>query len=117
MSLKISQSSAKQREAPLPQSSPNGLEMLFYKPLVSLVTAIALASTVTASATPVRRNDGPQCNPQVQNLFCCESELLGILALGCVLDVLCADGTAVCCDQDVEQHGGLINLNLGCITL
>ncbi|KAH9034045.1 hypothetical protein EDB83DRAFT_2417400 [Lactarius deliciosus] len=88
--------------------------MLFYKPLVSLVTAIALTSSVTASATPVRRTDG--CNPQAQNLFCCESTLLG-LGLGCVLNLLCADGTAVCCPQTVNQIGGLVNLNLGCIIL
>ncbi|KAH8991542.1 hypothetical protein EDB92DRAFT_1860727, partial [Lactarius akahatsu] len=82
--------------------------MLFYKPLVSLITAIALASTVTASATPVRRNDGPQCNPQVQKLYCCTetgtlgsldpvTKILGgllglnldaVVAAGCVLNVL-----------------------------
>ncbi|KAH9170807.1 hypothetical protein EDB89DRAFT_1975997, partial [Lactarius sanguifluus] len=48
--------------------------MLFYKPLVSLVTAMALASTVTASATPERRTSpGEQCTANAQNLFCCTS--------------------------------------------
>ncbi|KAH9010786.1 hypothetical protein EDB85DRAFT_1187052 [Lactarius pseudohatsudake] len=49
--------------------------MLFHKPLVSLVTAMALASTVTASATPVRRNDpsGTQCTANAQQLYCCTS--------------------------------------------
>ncbi|KAH9034043.1 hypothetical protein EDB83DRAFT_1786879 [Lactarius deliciosus] len=89
--------------------------MLYHKPLVSLVTAIALASSVTASATPVRRNDGDQCNPEAQKAYCCESVLLGI-GLGCVVNLLCADGTAVCCPQNVEQDG-LININLGCIIL
>ncbi|KAI9433850.1 hypothetical protein H4582DRAFT_1982926, partial [Lactarius indigo] len=81
--------------------------MLFYKPLVSLVTAMALAGTVTASATPVRRTD-PQCQAQNQNLYCCTEggplstlsapvkvlgALLGldlstVVAAGCVLNVL-----------------------------
>ena len=45
--------------------------MLFNKSLVSFVAAIALAGSVTASATPVRRNDG--CSPGTGSLTCCES--------------------------------------------
>ena len=51
--------------------------MLFHKPLVSLVAAIALASSVTASATPVRRNPPPvtpdQCTTNHDQLTCCDS--------------------------------------------
>ncbi|KAH9057558.1 hypothetical protein EDB87DRAFT_1833052 [Lactarius vividus] len=78
--------------------------MLFYKPLVSLVTVIALTSSVTASATPT------------QYLYCCTSTVLGILGLGCVLDPICSVGTAVCCDQDVAQNG-LINIGGICLVL
>ena len=42
--------------------------MLFYKSLVSFVTAIALASSVTASATPERRQT-QICS--TGNLTCC----------------------------------------------
>ncbi|KAI9433849.1 hypothetical protein H4582DRAFT_2101225 [Lactarius indigo] len=109
--------------------------MLFYKPLVSLVTAMALAGTVTASATPVRRND-PQCQAQNQNLSCCTEggplstltapvkvlgALLGldldtVVAVDCVVSAVCADGTAACCSSSPEQHG-LINISLGCTIL
>lgn len=44
------------------------LTMLFYKSLVSFVTAIALASSVTASATPERRQS---CH--TGSLVCCAS--------------------------------------------
>ncbi|KAH9024170.1 hypothetical protein EDB85DRAFT_1894475 [Lactarius pseudohatsudake] len=57
--------------------------MLFYKPLVSLVTAIALTSTVTASATPVRETDDSQCT---QYLYCCKGGVLWLVGLDCVLD-------------------------------
>ncbi|KAH9057035.1 hypothetical protein EDB83DRAFT_2613332 [Lactarius deliciosus] len=60
--------------------------MLFYKPLVSLVTAIALTGTVTASATPMRRTDNLQCNSQTQYLYCCKTGIVGLVGLGCVLD-------------------------------
>ncbi|KAI9433853.1 hypothetical protein H4582DRAFT_1982937 [Lactarius indigo] len=109
--------------------------MLFYKPLVSLVTAMALAGTVTASATPVRRND-PRCQAQNQDFYCCTEggplstlsapvKALGVLlgldvnaivAVDCVIDVLCGDGTAACCSDDPEQYG-LINISLGCTIL
>ena len=48
--------------------------MLFHKPLVSFVAAIALASSVTASATPVRRN-GPPAGQSCStgSLTCCDS--------------------------------------------
>ncbi|KAI9451544.1 hypothetical protein BJY52DRAFT_1297115 [Lactarius psammicola] len=55
--------------------------MLFYKPLVSSVFAMALASGVAASATPVRRA-GPtpvtpwQCTESVNNLTCCDSSII-----------------------------------------
>ncbi|KAH9170809.1 hypothetical protein EDB89DRAFT_1976012 [Lactarius sanguifluus] len=114
--------------------------MLFYKPLVSLVTAMALASTVTASATPVRRNPTPeeQCTANAQHLYCCTGgagslntfgelgtaihALLGInldafVALQCTLSGLafCAQGTAVCCTNNNQTQYGLINIQTGCI--
>ena len=47
--------------------------MLFNKSLISFVAAIALAGSVTASATPVRRNDG--CSPGTGSLTCCDSTI------------------------------------------
>ena len=61
--------------------------MLFYKSLFSLVTAFAAASSVAASATPVRRGGGgglpgygPPLNPPIprgncgeQNIQCCNT--------------------------------------------
>ncbi|KAH9161532.1 hypothetical protein EDB89DRAFT_716325 [Lactarius sanguifluus] len=90
--------------------------MLFYKPLVSLVTAIALTSTVTATATPVRRIDH-QCDTQTHYLYCCKSGVVWLVGLDCVLDSeICggATGTAVCCDQQAAQDGR-ISINPECI--
>ena len=52
--------------------------MLFHKSLVSLVAAIALASSVTASATPLRRTDPhpvspSECTASNDHLTCCDS--------------------------------------------
>lgn len=46
--------------------------MLFHKSLISFVVAIALAGSVTASATPVRRNN-PGCSPGTGSQTCCTS--------------------------------------------
>ncbi|KAI9430057.1 hypothetical protein H4582DRAFT_2020412 [Lactarius indigo] len=109
--------------------------MLFYKPFVSFVTAMTLAGTVTASATPVRRTD-PQCQAQNQNFYCCTEGgplytlspvvqyiggLLGlgpdtVVAVNCVVNALCVDGVAACCPNPPEQYG-LVNLSLGCTIL
>ena len=65
--------------------------MLFHKPLVSLVAAIALASSVTASATPVRRtNPVPAQDCDTNNLTCCSStSTLGALGiLGTLLSLV-----------------------------
>ncbi|KAH8995846.1 hypothetical protein EDB86DRAFT_3102606 [Lactarius hatsudake] len=84
--------------------------MLFYKPLVSLITAIALTSTVTASATPVRRTDNLQCDTQTHYLYCCKGGVVWLVGLDCVLDSeICGGGagTAVCCDQQAAQDGSI----------
>ncbi|KAH8991520.1 hypothetical protein EDB92DRAFT_1945860 [Lactarius akahatsu] len=112
MSLKISQSSPL---SPLNDEKLHYhnhlqtiLTMLFYKPLVSLVTAIALTSTVTASATPVRGTDSRQCDTQTHYLYCCKGGVVWLVGLDCVLNwEICggSTGTEVCCDQQVAQDG------------
>ncbi|KAH8995821.1 hypothetical protein EDB86DRAFT_1067297 [Lactarius hatsudake] len=111
--------------------------MLFHKPLVSLVTAMALASTVTASATPVRRTTpGEQCTANAQQLYCCTEgtgplnsfgilgtiihgllgiDLTAVVGVECTLTGLafCSQGTAVCCDNNNVQQYGVINLSAG----
>lgn len=53
--------------------------MMFYKPLVSLVVALATASSVAASATPVVRGDYPPPSPSptsscdAANTYCCNT--------------------------------------------
>ena len=52
------------------------LTMLFYKSFISFVTAIALASSVTASATPERRQYWPptsNCQASTGSSMCCSS--------------------------------------------
>ncbi|KAH9009095.1 hypothetical protein EDB83DRAFT_2531354 [Lactarius deliciosus] len=93
------------------------LAMLFYNALVSLVTAIALTSTVTASATPVRRTDNLQCDTQTHYLYCCKSGVVWLVGLDCVLNSdICGGGagTAVCCDQQAAQDGR-ISISPECI--
>jgi hypothetical protein len=70
--------------------------MLFYKSLVSVVTAIALASSVTASVTPLRRGGGsstPTCSAGTGSLYCCssvdQSVFGGLLGLSDLLDLGC----------------------------
>lgn len=80
--------------------------MMFYKPLVSLLVALAAASTVVASATPVARcgcdEDYPpppaptvsECN--TGSISCCNTmtstdnpvagQVSGLLGLGALLD-------------------------------
>ncbi|KAH9010789.1 hypothetical protein EDB85DRAFT_2297576 [Lactarius pseudohatsudake] len=102
---------------------------------------MALASTVTASATPVRRTNPPsgtECTANAQQLYCCTSGaaplnsfgflgtlihgLLGInldavVALDCTLSALafCSQGTATCCVGNNQQQTGLVNVQLGCV--
>ncbi|KAI9432682.1 hypothetical protein H4582DRAFT_1992166 [Lactarius indigo] len=110
--------------------------MLFYKPLVSLVTAMALASTITASATPVRRSD-PRCQAQNGSLYCCAEVgplstlepsvgyiggLLGlypdiVVGVDCVpFNVDCTDGITACCEDSPMQYGP-ISFSLMCTIL
>ncbi|KAI9451554.1 hypothetical protein BJY52DRAFT_1190900 [Lactarius psammicola] len=115
--------------------------MLFYKPLVSLVSAMALASTVAASATPVRRNPPPttaeQCTANNNNLTCCNSssiltitDPLAILLypLGLNINLLvgatCAvTGTVACgtqqslCCQGFTNQQGAVNVAFNCVPI
>ena len=47
--------------------------MLFRKSLISFIATIALVGGVTASTTPVRKNDEPGCNPSTGSQACCTS--------------------------------------------
>ncbi|KAI9451555.1 hypothetical protein BJY52DRAFT_1190901 [Lactarius psammicola] len=116
--------------------------MLFYKPLVSLVTAMALASSVAASVTPERRTGptpvtGDQCTANNNYLTCCNSSSLLtitdplavlLLPLGLNLNLLvgltCAiTGTVACgtqqslCCQGVMNQQGLVNVGLNCVPI
>ncbi|KAF8260084.1 hypothetical protein EI94DRAFT_1790146 [Lactarius quietus] len=112
--------------------------MLFYKSLVSFVTAIALAGSVTASAVPERRQTTQSCS--TGSLTCCvtsspftglsEAIQEGLLALldpdfninlpvglGCVAaGVLGCNNDAFCCDG-TQNLNGLINIGLNCVNL
>ncbi|KAN0141244.1 hypothetical protein V8E53_001000 [Lactarius tabidus] len=112
--------------------------MLFHKSLVSFVAAIALASSVTASVTPERRQ-WSSCQASSGSSTCCtntspitslSTAAQGLLALispnlnldlpiglNCVLPgLLGCNNNAVCCDGS-QNESGLINIGLNCVTL
>ncbi|KAF8259869.1 hypothetical protein EI94DRAFT_1706731 [Lactarius quietus] len=111
--------------------------MLFYKSLVSFITAIALAGSVTASVTPERRQTTQSCS--TGSLTCCATttpftalssaaqESLALLdpnlnldlpvGLGCVLaGVLGCNNDAFCCDG-TQNLNGLIDVGINCVNL
>ncbi|KAF8258357.1 hypothetical protein EI94DRAFT_1142630 [Lactarius quietus] len=111
--------------------------MRFSNPLISFVAAIALASSVTAIATPVRRGDsdeppsGQTCNQG--SLTCCQSASTLGAVLGSSLGVLapiladlpvlsdCAvaglggcNNVQYCC-SGIQNQYGLVNVGLNCV--
>ncbi|KAF8258356.1 hypothetical protein EI94DRAFT_958328 [Lactarius quietus] len=111
--------------------------MRSFNPLILFVAAIALASSVTAIATPVRRGDsdeppsGQTCNQG--SLTCCQSAstlgavlggglgvLAPILADLPVLSDCAVAGLGGCvnsqhCCSGIQNQYGLVNVGLNCI--
>jgi len=106
--------------------------MILHKCLISFIAAFAVATSVTASATPVVRGGGSECN--TGTLQCCDSTAysddpivgtldgladtdipvgasipLGIACYGILVASSCT-AQPVCCDN-VSQHG---LINVGC---